>query len=88
VSQSIVETEMRFAALEYMVNHLCVTLYMAAKSDRAKIDASHKELIERAGQGGLTKFDPAMSDAAAAAFQKAMRNLLNGQREMLGMPEI
>jgi hypothetical protein len=82
------ENEMRFAALEYMVSNLYVTILQATRSDKSMIDEAHAQLIERAGARTYPKLDPAQSDVAAAAFQEAIHNLVNAQREMLGYPKI
>jgi hypothetical protein len=86
--EEITETEMRFSALEYLVNKLFITIYQATKVDQAKIDASQRELLAKANERTFPKLDPALSDVAAAAFHEALRDLVNGQREMLGMQKI
>jgi hypothetical protein len=86
--EKIVENEMRFSAMEYVLSNLIVSLYLNAKTDKKKIDAMHQELIEKAGARTFPELDPAMSDVAATAFQDSLRTLLNGQREMMGMPRL
>lgn len=86
--EKMVETEMRFSALEYVVNDLIVKFYQIAKADKKKIDEFHKQLISKAEKRTFPGLDPAMSDLAAAAFQDALRDLLNGQREMMGIPKL
>jgi hypothetical protein len=83
--EKIIETEMRFAALEYLVNKLFITIYQATKVDQARIDASQRQLLAKANERTFPKLDPALSDVTAAAFHQALRDLVNRQREMLGM---
>jgi hypothetical protein len=87
-TESVVRREMRFSALEYMVSHLCVTIYRASAVNKEQIDAVHKELLVKAATGTFPKFDPAMSDAAAFTFEESLLDLLNLQREMMGFPKL
>jgi 2-oxo-4-hydroxy-4-carboxy--5-ureidoimidazoline (OHCU) decarboxylase len=71
--EDIVETEMRFSALEYMVNHLFVAIYQAMKADKVQIDTAHRELLQKAALRTFPMNDAALSDAAAAGFEEALR---------------
>lgn len=86
--EQIIENEMRFSALEFAVNQLFVVLYQAMKAEKTQIDAAHQELLRKAALRTFPMSDPALSDVAAGSFEEALRQLLNGQREMLGMPKL
>jgi hypothetical protein len=86
--EKIIETETRFAALEYLVNKLFITIYQATNVDQVRIDASQRQLLAKANERTVPKLDPALSDVTTTAFHQALRDLVNGQREMLGMQKI
>jgi hypothetical protein len=87
-TESVVRQKMRLSALEHMMSRLYVTIYRASAVSKEQIDAVHKELLAKAAMSTFPKFDPALSDAAASAFEESLLDLLNLQREMMGFPKL
>jgi hypothetical protein len=87
MDEQTVKMMARISALEYLVCHLQTKLFRIIGAEPDRIRNANDQCLENLRTITIPGIDPAWSDMLAAELQDAVRSILRGIEETMGMPK-